>query len=276
MRKVFFLLTLVCAIAPLVSATVYAQDDPWRYRAGLRNSPGSQRLSAAQLQLALDSLRHKTGFLEMRFDEAGFLTLGDRTRHAGGSATARELLMATVDGQRAFYLEAYDRSPAIAFARIMAGYTLDGVQSKSRIEMDRVQLDFADFAQLRGDLEAAAAFDLGFVVLHELVHGVLDLRDAVGATTEVGACDERVNRMRRELHLPERQGYSPRLQPTQRTRFERTTMRAGLVFVQTSMESGHPRNERFYLSWDEERVGGGKSVAPRSNAPARGMAAVRY
>src|SRR5438876_2740894 len=105
MKKAFFLLTLVCALSPLVSSTVYAQADPWRYRAGLRNSPGEERLSAAQLQLVLDSLRHKTGFLDMRFDEAGFLTLGDRTRYAGGSASARELLIATVDGQRALVLE---------------------------------------------------------------------------------------------------------------------------------------------------------------------------
>ena len=46
-----------------------------------------------QAQRALESLRRKTGFMEMRFDESGFLTLGDRTRFVGASAQ-------TIDQQR--------------------------------------------------------------------------------------------------------------------------------------------------------------------------------
>src|SRR5262245_45537958 len=121
MKKAISLPALVCALTTFVFSTAFAQADPWRFRAGLRNSPGSQRLSAAQLRLTLDSLRHKTGFLEMRFDEAGFLTLGDRTRYVGGSERARALLVAAVDGQQVFELEAFDHSPEVAFAQLTGG-----------------------------------------------------------------------------------------------------------------------------------------------------------
>jgi hypothetical protein len=213
--------------------------------------------------MVLESLRAKTGFQEMRFDESGFLTLGDRTRFAGGSASARELLIATIDGHQAIELEAHNNSPDIAFARITSGIIHISFQTEARIEARQVQLDFSDFAKLRGDREAIVAFDLGFAVLHELAHGVLHLRDAVGETTELGECDEHVNRMRRELHLPERQGYTPRVQwvvvPTSR----RTARGFELIFIRASAESGRTRTERFYLSWEAEKVASDTNAVSR-------------
>jgi hypothetical protein len=203
------LLAFLCALSRIALAATDVQHRP---QAGLRNSDGSRRLSASQLQKALESLRHKTGFLEMRFDESGLLTLGDRTRFVGGSAAARELLIATVDGRVAIELEAHDYSPHIAFAHITAGTVYTNFRTKARIEVRQAQLDFSDFEELRGEREAIAAFDLGFAILHELVHAVRGLRDAVGETNELGECDELINRMRRELNLPERQGYSARAQ----------------------------------------------------------------
>src|SRR5262245_17416283 len=79
----------LCSIFPLPPATA---GDPFRYRGGLRNSPGERRLDAKRLDAILTSLRDKTGLLEMRFDENGFLSLGDQTKFSGGSATARALL----------------------------------------------------------------------------------------------------------------------------------------------------------------------------------------
>src|SRR5215510_3687244 len=69
-----FLLALICAF-PQIAFT--APDCPDGPQPGLRNSGGSRRLNASQLQMALESLRHKSGFLEMRFDESGYLRLGD-------------------------------------------------------------------------------------------------------------------------------------------------------------------------------------------------------
>ncbi len=250
MQNFCLLLTILCALS---QAVFTAPGDPARPQAGLRNSSGSRRLSASQLRKVLDSLRHKTGFLEMRFDESGFLTLGDRTRFVGGSATARELLIATVDGRLAIGLEACDSSPGTAFAHITAGTVYTDFQTKARIEARQVQLDFSDFAELRGDREVIAAFDLGFAMLHELVHGVWGLRDAVRETTELGACDEQINRMRRELNLPERQCYSPSIQSVLSSPVG-ATRRAELVFTRERTESGRARTERFYLRWDANRV----------------------
>ncbi len=58
-------------------------------RTGVRNSAGAQRLTEKQLQLVQVSLRHKSGLLELGFDEQGVLTLGNRQHFEGGSATAR-------------------------------------------------------------------------------------------------------------------------------------------------------------------------------------------
>jgi hypothetical protein len=38
----------------------------------------------------------------------------------------------------------------------------------------QAELDFSDLRELRGKPEAIAAFDLGFAILHELVHAVRD------------------------------------------------------------------------------------------------------
>ncbi len=250
MQNFCLLLTILCALSQLAFT---APGDPARPQAGLRNSDGNRRLSASQLQKALESLRHKTGFPEMRFDESGLLTLGDRTRFASGSATARELLIATVDGRVAIELEAHNNSPGVAFARITEGIVYTNFQTKAQIEARQVQLDFSDFAELRGEREALAAFDLGFAVLHELVHGVLGLRDAVGEVNELGACDGLINRMRRELNLPERQGYNARTQ-TLLSSSAGATRRAELVFARKRAESGRATTERFYLRWDAKRV----------------------
>lgn len=253
MKRAISALALVCMLSSLAfSATSPDQAGSLRYRPGLRNSSGSQRLSAAQLQQLLDSLRHKTGLIELGFDEAGFLTLGDRTRLAGGSATARELLVATVDGRLVFELEAYNNSPDLAFAYITGGMFYSSQRTQARIEVRQVQLDFGDFGQLNGARAVLAAFDCGFAVLHELAHGVWRLRDAVGDSGRTGECDQQINRMRRELGLPERLGYAPRVWPAGRSTGGHTLLRAELVFVRAGQKSG--RSERLYLSWEVEQV----------------------
>jgi hypothetical protein len=230
-----------------------AQQASQRYRAGLRNSDGDKRLNESQLRRLLDSLRHKSGFQQMEFDQSGFLILGDRAHVNGGSATARALLVAAVDGHQAFELEDYDHSPGIAFARITSGIVYNHFQTKLEIKVRQVQLDFSDFAELRGDREARVAFDPGFAVLHELVHGVLDLPDSAAGTTEIGACDEQINRVRRELNLPERQGYGAQSREV-RYGMGGATREAELVFARSRAPQGRSGTKWFYLRWDRERV----------------------
>jgi len=240
---------LVCVLSPLVFST---PEDQLCFRRGLRNSTGSHRLNAQQLQMALESLRHKTGFLEMHFDEAGFLTLGDRTRIAGGSATARELLIAAVDGSKVFELENYSHSPLVAFAQIDTGDEYVCPATKAPIEVQPLRLDFADFAQLRGSPDVLEAFDLGLVVLHELAHGALQLRDP-SDPIELGDCEEYINRIRRELRFPERRSYFSRnrlvtISPG------RTSTVAELVFARVVKQRGHIKTRASYLSWESQNV----------------------
>ena len=245
-----FVFALVCALASLAFA---APADTLRFHPGLRNSGGSHQLHERQLRTVLESLRGKTGFLELRFDEAGFLTLGDRSRIIGGSATARELLIAAVDGDKVFELESHDSSPYVAFANIGGGEVVIDFATNARVEVQPLRLDFTDFAQLRGKREALEAFDIGFAVLHELAHGVWGLRDEVTDKTRLGACDEYVNRARRELGLPERKRYRPRINSAPSSE-PRATVRAELLFVLASKEYRRSGRHKFYLRWDAKQV----------------------
>src|SRR5574341_1090725 len=191
----------------MVVYSLAAPGGPSPFRAGLRNSPESDKLNTKQLDEVLRSLRQKTGFLEMRFGEDGFLTLGDRTRIAGGSATARALLIATVDGVKAVLLINRRRSSEVSFARLAVPVTHISLTTGTRIEAHPLELDFSDFERLRGEQEVIAAFDPGFAVLHELAHAVLTLQDDKTSAHGLGDCEEHINRIRRELGLPERQHY---------------------------------------------------------------------
>jgi hypothetical protein len=166
----------------------------------------------------LDSLRDKTGFAEMRFDETGFLTLGDRSRITGGSATARELILAVVEGRQIIELENHHRSPHVAFAQLGTTIHLQSrlVESQLKpagtpVEVRVLRLDFYDFEQLRGGKQARAAFDIGLAVLHELAHAVLHLRDDEANEDGPGEAVKYINRIHHELGLPERQSYYPRV-----------------------------------------------------------------
>jgi len=260
-------LMFVCSLAAPSLAT---PADPLLFRPGLRNSSGSRKLSNQQLQMVIESLRQKAGFPEMRFDEDGFLTLGDRTRIVGGSAAARELLIATIDGNKLFEMENHSRSPHVAFAQLEGGYNLFSVTSEARIEAGRKQayikpqswisvrpllLDFWDFEQLCGERETLAAFDLGFAVLHELGHGALQLRDPTDPTL-LGECEEYINRIRRDLGLPERLRYFTQDQRVARSLGQRF-LQAEQVFARAVEKQSRIKTEWFYLRWNIENVGQG-------------------
>ena len=66
-------------------------------------------------------------------------------------------------------------------------------------------MDFDDFQQVDASSEVRAAFDEGFTLFHELLHG-LGYMDASRAR-ELGACEEIVNRVRSDLGLPLRDEY---------------------------------------------------------------------
>ena len=267
----------VCAIAAAL-ATLWSffpillvkAVDQFRYRGGLRNSPGERKLNEKQLDAVIKSLRDKTGFLEMRFDENGFLTLGDQTKYSGGSSVARALISAAVKMRDAVDLESHPYSPQVAFARLAKPIAYLQYSLGTRIDVIPLEIDFSDLSKLRGDNQAVAAFDLGFVILHELGHAALGLRDASGDLQGLGECEELINRIRRELNLPERQTYiaqvysSPVINPTQGS-----TKLAELIFARTVEKQGRMQIEKFNLRWEASKVG------PIANPPIQSAAGGR-
>lgn len=243
----------LCSLFPLPPARA---GDPLRYRGGLRNSPGERRLDAKRLDAVLTSLRDKAGLLEMRFDENGFLTLGDQTKFSGGSATARALLDAATTMAPAVDLESHMYSSKVAFARLAEPIAYRHYSSGAKIDVFPLEIDFSDFSKLRGDPQAMAAFDLGFVILHELGHAALGLRDAAGDPQGLGECEALINRIRRELNLPERQTYvaqtyaSANFTPTRAS-----TKFAELVFARAVEKQGRTQIEKFNLRWEALMVG---------------------
>jgi len=240
---------LICALFP--SLTVLG-GDPSRYRPGLRNSPGQDRLSPEQLDAVLRSLREKTGFAEMQFDGDGFLTLGDRTNFTGGSETARQALIATQNMKGVVELETAPLRSKVSFGRIANLITFQNRTTGQRIDACSVQIDFADFSLLRGDKLAMAAFDLGFVILHELGHAALDLRDTYDGSP--GDCEVMVNRVRRELNLPERQTYLALVYQTVKSPSLGVTKQAELIFTKNGGKAGD-KQQKFHLNWEAKLVG---------------------
>ncbi len=230
-----------------LSCTALAAPQP----TGVRNSTGAHRLSAKQLQTLQDSLRHKSGFVELRFDEMGALTLGHREQIQGGSAMARALLIAAVDSANLYELESHERSPEIPFARLVESENQKCNRTGQQMTIYRVQLDFADFGVLLGARQAKASFDIGIALLHELVHGVLQLKDPQ-KINEIGDCDGHVNQMRRELQLPERLYYHPIITVLPNL-FGKSIVHARLEFVQRPATNAQP-NAQYSLTWLASQV----------------------
>jgi hypothetical protein len=199
-----------------------------------------------------ESLRQKSGFVELEFDRQGALTLGNRQNIAGGSVTARALLQAAVDSVNLYELESHDRSPEIAFARLVGNKVREFAETGQRVNVYQAQLDFADFNWLDGASKAKAAFDIGFALLHELAHGVLKLRDPQGEKDRIGECDAHINQMRRELQLPERLYYHPVISVTQ-TLGGTGIVRARLVFVELTAGNAQP-SAQYSLTWLPSQV----------------------
>ncbi|HEU0185025.1 MAG TPA: hypothetical protein VFS27_06895 [Blastocatellia bacterium] len=255
-RAIAISFAVTCALYPQARA---AADDLLRYRGGLRNSPGQHKLNTKQLEAVLTSLRDKSGLLEMRFDEKGFLALGDRAKFSGGSDTARALLYAATSMSRAVELESHMYSPKVAFARIASPTAYFHYTSGAKIDVFPLEIDFSDFSKLRGARQAIAAFDLGFVILHELAHTALSLSDAADGTRAPagpGDCETMINRVRRELNLPERQTYIAQTYIARTLAPGRSPARlAELVFARKVEKQGRMQIEKFNLNWEASAVG---------------------
>jgi hypothetical protein len=257
-----------------IPCMVEAASDPLRYQSGIRNSPGERRLTPNQLQAIVVSLREKTGLPGLEFGEDGFLRLGNDTVLSEGSKSARDLLLAALNGDLAFDLENHSRSHEIAFARCGSPISFQSRMSGSQIEMVPLELDFTDFDKLRGDKQVKKSFDYGIVILHELAHGALRLSDARTRDEGPGDCENYINIIRRDLGLPERQHYFARvIERSSGSTTGATTRTAELVFLKASTVEGREKKEFFILSWEASVVGQIKSQSgiPRSKSGTMAM-----
>jgi hypothetical protein len=227
------LLLLVCILPSRAAAAA----DIYRFYPGLhisRQHPPTQK----QLQLLLKGLRYWTGLTDLGVDADGHFRV-DRTRIDQGSATARELLLATIDSQDSFIVEGRDHTPTVAFGQIEP--VDDYVEgSGARHVVWQIRIDFSDFTNLSGAESCLASFDPASNMLHELGHGVLKLHDTISPQDQLGDCERYINRMRAELGLPERLHYYPHNRMAVSAESTAQVLQAELTFLSKNKESRDP------------------------------------
>ena len=196
-----------------------------------------------------DKLRKITGWYDLKFDRGGILRLG-RKQPVLGSESARKLLAKVIFGTNAVILEDASKHSDVVFSRVIPGRWKHGRSDVPPAFV--VQIDFADFEHVMGDMRALQAFDVGWAVLHELDHIVNDSRDAT-AKSEAGECEDHINKMRRECNLPQRAEYFFSFLPLA-TDTEFITRLVRLAFDQEQASAG--KKKRYWLVWDAKLVGG--------------------
>jgi hypothetical protein len=199
-------------------------------------------------QLTID-LRKITGLSDLEFQDNGTL-LASANQVAGGSKTARDLILKAMVGRNAVVLEDVSNSSDVAFARVIPGKWKKA--SAANPPAFVVQMDFADFDRLIGDTRALEAFNIGWGFLHELDHIVNDSADAT-SDGETGECEAHLNQMRRECNLPQRADYFYTLLPLS-TDTSTMTKLVRLAFDQEHATA--KKKKRYWVLWDANVVGG--------------------
>ena len=192
-------------------------------------------------------LQKITGWTDLQFGNDGVLRKGGDKQPVGGSQRARTLLDRAMSASDAIVIEDVSRDPTVVFSRARFAHVRQAALQTAPVFL--IQIDFADFHHVTGDRIALQAFDMGWVVLHELDHIVNDSHDANYAW-ETGDCETHINQMREECGLPVRQDYFFTFLPTSTDSvFARRFVR--LAFEK---ETAGVRN-KFWIVWDADLVG---------------------
>jgi hypothetical protein len=169
------------------------------------NREKSNRVSDAHEYQLVRSLRRITGFQRLCFAEDGSLSLGDITDVAAGSSIARQIIFCAMGSGKTFIIEDHSGSQSVFFGQLDEGTDFEDIASKRRLDIWRMRIDFEDFREIDASPEVRESFDVGFTLLHELLHGV-GYKDA-DSRDEIGELEGLVNQARAELELPLRDQY---------------------------------------------------------------------
>jgi len=208
-----------------------------------------EEVSPAHREQLSKRLRKITGLPGLKFDSDGALRLTPEV-FAGGSETARRLLIDSVSGRNVIVIEEANDSSQVAFCRVVPGQWRGNFAAAPPVFV--VQIDFADFDQLVGDDRALESFNPGWGLLHELDHVVHDSSDAT-AIDETGECESHLNQMRRECNLPARVSYFFTLLPV-KTETPFITRLVRLAFEERQPPAN--KMKRYWIVWDAKAVGG--------------------
>jgi hypothetical protein len=226
-----------------VSGTASAAKEPG-------NVSCREGLTSEQRQEIATKLQRITGWSDLAFDSEGILRLG-HTDPVGGSLTARTLLLSLLRKDSLIFLEEANKRSDIAFSQVSRA-TLRVAENSPTRQAHVVSIDFSDFEHVAGHPLALAAFDIGWVLLHEFDHILNGSTDATLVDT-LGDCEAYINQMRRELSLPTRAHYFFINVPLSATgSFVTSWVR--MAFDRQSATSLSKR--RYWLIWDASLVGG--------------------
>jgi hypothetical protein len=243
------LFSLILRVAWLVGIFLVLLPSDLLAEKNLSNVVCREDISAAHREELASKLRKITGWPELKFDRGGILRLGNEDA-IDGSRSARELVTKVIYGPNVVVLEDTSKHSDVVFSRVIPGRWIKHAQERRPAFV--VQIDFADFERVMGDMQALQAFDLGWAVLHELDHIVNDSRDAT-ALSEAGECEDHINQMRRECNLPQRSDYFFTLSPLSADSDFKTRL-VRLAFDQEQAPTN--KKKRYWVIWDADVVGG--------------------
>ena len=196
-------LVIVCPALNAQTAdrnTVRTEPGLWLSRA-----PGLACGAACERQL-LERLQRITG-LPVTSTGQGQLHMSEQPAPVTGSATARAILRRALQSGQVFMIEDHSGSPAVNFGQLDEGLRYEQTKPGclTSVLIWRVRLDLSDFRRVHAPASVRESFDLGFTLLHELLHG-LGYEDAKEAA-QLGGCETLLNQARAELGLPQRAEY---------------------------------------------------------------------
>lgn len=207
-----------------------------------------QELSAAHRDELAHKLRVITGWRDLKFDSDGRLMPGADVADTG-SRSARSLITRTLASDKVLILEDASARADVVFAHVVSGRWKSNAAERRSVFV--VLIDFADFDRLMGDRSALEAFNVGWTLLHEIDHAVNDSVDSE-VVGHVGECEDHINQMRRECHLPARSDYFFTLFPYS----DQGNFRTRLVRLAFDQKEGSKKHRRFWVIWDAMLVGG--------------------